>query len=220
MVSDDAAALAVTAQFTAAARARESERPDALFSDPWATRLAGEEGFAWLEKLGPASALWPVVRTRFLDDLLREDPPRQVVILAAGLDTRAYRLPWAPEICLFELDQTRVLERKHRVLREAGAVAHCRRTAIAADFGYRGRHTGGCWIQNGPAHPVDRGRVPDVPGWRYGRAFHADSLTDRCDRKPPRARSTQALHSRPRWPIPGNGSAASGGRQTSMSCPR
>ena len=59
----------ITAKWTAAARARETERPDALFADPWATHLAGE-AMAWLERQPPEAGLAPVLRTRFLDDLI------------------------------------------------------------------------------------------------------------------------------------------------------
>jgi methyltransferase (TIGR00027 family) len=127
-------ALTVTAQYTAAARARESDRADALFSDPLAALLAGEEGFAWLTRLGPSATLWPVIRTRFLDDLLRDVPLKQVVLVAAGFDTRAYRLPWAEGTCLYEIDQPDVMQHKDSVLTEAGLVPQCRRTVLSADL--------------------------------------------------------------------------------------
>src|SRR5215831_14240510 len=55
MASEGPRGLAATAHYTAAVRARESARPDALFSDPWAAQLAGAEGFAlggaaWTER--------------------------------------------------------------------------------------------------------------------------------------------------------------------------
>ena len=87
----------------AAARARESERADRLLYDPLAAALAGPEGFAWLEHMEAAArsdwpGLYPVIRTRFFDDFLvdscRRAGVRQVVLAAAGLDTRAFRLDW------------------------------------------------------------------------------------------------------------------------------
>ena len=87
-----------TAHWTAAVRAKESERPDRLFDDPWAAALAGEAGMAWLEPRTPDSLAPIVLRTRYFDDFLqritRQSGIRQVVLLAAGLDTRAFRLSW------------------------------------------------------------------------------------------------------------------------------
>jgi O-methyltransferase involved in polyketide biosynthesis len=66
--------VGVTAKMTAAARARESERADRLFDDPWAASLSGDEGFDFLAR---EEALLPdrpeavfVVRHRFFDDFL------------------------------------------------------------------------------------------------------------------------------------------------------
>jgi len=112
-------------------RARESERADALFSDPLAALFAGEEGFAWLDRLGPSAPLWPVIRTRFLDDLLRDVPLKQLVLVAAGFDTRAYRLPWAEGTCLYEIDQPDVMQHKDSVLSAAGLVPRCRRIPLS-----------------------------------------------------------------------------------------
>jgi methyltransferase (TIGR00027 family) len=105
--------LASTARWTAAVRALESAREDRLFDDPWAAALAGEEGAAWIEQR-PADSVTPIIlRTRFFDDLLQrmtcQVALRQVVLLAAGLDTRGFRLPWPEGTRLFELDQPSVL---------------------------------------------------------------------------------------------------------------
>jgi methyltransferase (TIGR00027 family) len=126
---------------TAAARARESERADRLFEDPWAAALAGEEGFEFLEQ---EEALHPnrpkaafVVRHRFFDDFLLEravDGLRQVVLVAAGLDTRAFRLAWPPGVQVFELDQPGVLSYKQAILEEARARAACERKTVAVDL--------------------------------------------------------------------------------------
>lgn len=129
--------LATTSRWTAAARARESEREDALFNDPYAAALAGDAGMAWLEQVsGQVTAM--VIRTRFFDDYLlrivQHDGLRQVVILAAGMDTRAYRLDWPPGLNLFEADQSQVLSAKAQVLRQAGAQARCRRHTLNVDL--------------------------------------------------------------------------------------
>src|SRR6185437_1968271 len=86
-----------TASWVAIYRAMESERPDALFHDPYARRLGGERGEAIVRAMskGAASA-WPmVVRTAVMDELLLraiKEGAATVLNLAAGLDTRPYRL--------------------------------------------------------------------------------------------------------------------------------
>jgi len=124
-------ALASTAHWTAAVRARESARDDRLFNDPWAGALAGREGIAWLEGRSPDSVVPMVLRTRFFDDFLRRvataEGVRQIVLMAAGLDTRAFRLVWPEQTVLFELDQASLLEHKERTLGAAAAVPTCGR---------------------------------------------------------------------------------------------
>ena len=68
------------------------------------------------------------VRTRFFDDFFigaASAGIRQAVILASGLDTRAYRLPWPPDAVVFEIDQPQVIGFKAGVLAESGR--RCRR---------------------------------------------------------------------------------------------
>lgn len=130
--------LGLTSQWTAAARARESARADRLFEDPWAEALVGKEGAEWLAQRPEDSTIPMVIRTRFFDDFLlditRRHAIRQVVLMAAGLDTRAFRLGWPASTCLFELDQPEVLQYKQEVLRLAGAQPACRRQLIEADL--------------------------------------------------------------------------------------
>jgi methyltransferase (TIGR00027 family) len=124
----------------AMARARESTRADALFRDPLAQLLVD----AATARMDPADLLrlsdWVdlfasrgVVRTRFIDDHLRDAAAScpQVVLLGAGLDTRAFRLPWPDGTCLFEVDTPAVLRFKQRAI--AGAAARCRRVLVEAD---------------------------------------------------------------------------------------
>jgi methyltransferase (TIGR00027 family) len=127
----------------AAARARESEHPYRLFDDPLAAALAGPEGFAWLERMEPVPgfggpALYVVVRTRFFDDFLlyacRDAGVRQVVLVAAGMDARAFRLNWPSGTRLYELDRPEVLAAKGEVL--ARARPACERRTIGADLGH------------------------------------------------------------------------------------
>jgi methyltransferase (TIGR00027 family) len=130
--------LGLTARWTAGARARESARADHLFKDPWAEALVGKEGAAWRAQRPEDSTIPMVIRTRFFDDFLldisRRHAIRQVVLMAAGLDTRAFRLDWPAGTCLFELDQPEVLQYKEGVLRAAGARPACQRCLIEADL--------------------------------------------------------------------------------------
>jgi methyltransferase (TIGR00027 family) len=134
-------AVGATALLTAAARARESRRPNSLFVDPYASALAGSEGFSLLARQdavipgGPAPIF--AVRTRAFDDFLLEacvKGARQVVLVAAGLDTRAYRLPWPAGVRIFELDQAAVLEHKRSVLEAIAADPSCDLRPVATDL--------------------------------------------------------------------------------------
>src|SRR6185503_4200839 len=97
-----------TARWVAVYRAMESERRDAHFRDPWARRLAGDRGFEIVRKLprGKATAWAMIVRTILFDEvtlrLVREQGVRTVVNLAAGLDTRPYRLPLPEDLAWVE----------------------------------------------------------------------------------------------------------------------
>jgi len=78
-----------------------------------------------------------VIRTRFFDDYLLAACAadcNQVVLLAAGLDTRAFRLPWPPGVHVFELDLPQVLTFKERVLTGQRAVPKCERTILPVDL--------------------------------------------------------------------------------------
>ena len=145
-----------TALAVARVRAEESRRPDRLFDDPYAEAFlaavpgAGDGRQGASAEPGPLAAflrLHTVIRTRFYDDYLLgacADGLRQVVLLAAGLDTRAFRLTWPDGVRLFELDLPQVLEFKRRVLAGRGAEPRCERTTVAADLReeWPGRLTG------------------------------------------------------------------------------
>jgi methyltransferase (TIGR00027 family) len=130
--------LGTTARWTAAVRAKEREREDRLFDDPWAATLAGQEGQAWMEQRSADSVIPIVLRTRFFDDWLQritlQNEIWQVVLMAAGLDTRAFRLNWPEHTRLFELDQPAVLEYKEQILRSAGAQPTCTRQMVQVDL--------------------------------------------------------------------------------------
>lgn len=171
--------LASTAQWTAAVRARERARPDRLFDDPWATELAGQPGMDWIAQRPEASTVPIVLRTRYFDDFLtrvtRQNGIRQVVLLAAGLDTRGFRLAWPAGVQLFELDQPAVLQHKERVLSAASAQPACARRIMAIDLT-------GPW----PAALIDAGFDPHQPSvWLLeGFLFYLpnDSATQILDR--------------------------------------
>lgn len=124
-----------TARLMAAMRAKETTRPDRLFNDSFAEQLAGEEAFTFLEKkLKGEDRAYVAVRTRFFDDFLFHSRTQvnQIVILASGMDTRAYRLPWSPESKIYELDQPQVLETKAAIL--CDATPNCQHYTIPTDL--------------------------------------------------------------------------------------
>lgn len=131
-------AVAGTGLLVAAIRAAESARDDALFTDPFAEKLAGETGrrmlAAAIEATGDRSTAQIVVRTRFWDEaLLRAaSAASQVVILAAGMDARAYRLQWPAGTTVYEVDQQEVMATKAELL--AGDRPRCRRVGIGIDL--------------------------------------------------------------------------------------
>ena len=118
-----------TARWVAMYRAMESDRPDALFRDPWARKLAGPEGEAILKSIpkGPQTA-WPmIVRTHVMDELILraidQDGVDTVLNLASGLDARPYRLPLPPSLRWIEADFADVLSYKQGIL--AGEKPRC-----------------------------------------------------------------------------------------------
>jgi methyltransferase (TIGR00027 family) len=130
-----------TAVWVAALRAAENARPDRLFDDPFAAAFVRAFGAAGDV---PGSAGVPTgaseflaIRTRFYDDQARAatvSGARQVVLLAAGLDCRAFRLDWPDGTRVFELDLPEVFAFKEPVLASAGATARCARTVVPVDL--------------------------------------------------------------------------------------
>jgi methyltransferase (TIGR00027 family) len=87
--------------------------------------------------LPPGASEFLAVRTRFFDDEVRaacDGGIRQVVLLAAGLDCRAFRLDWPDGVRLFELDLPEMFAFKEPVLASAGAVARCERAVVTVDL--------------------------------------------------------------------------------------
>ncbi|MBK5992882.1 class I SAM-dependent methyltransferase [Streptomyces sp. MBT58] len=146
-----AGGVGVTALLVAAARAIETHRPDSLARDVFAEHFV---------LAAPASAGWPIhprqvpegdadplwgrfaryfgLRTRVLDDFLMQSVhaggARQVVLLGAGLDSRAFRLDWPPGCVIFEIDREEVLAFKHQVLEGLSAAPKAARVPVPMDL--------------------------------------------------------------------------------------
>ncbi|HEY4795019.1 MAG TPA: class I SAM-dependent methyltransferase [Mycobacterium sp.] len=166
---DLASSVGATATAVAASRAMASQNPDALLNDPWADPLVRAVGIDTFVKLidgetghtddpllnRRAMSEQITVRTRFFDDFFvqaGESGIRQAVILASGLDTRAYRLPWRADTTVFEIDQPQVIAFKTRTLADLGAEPTAERTTVAIDL-----------REDWPAALVEAGFDPKLP---------------------------------------------------------
>jgi methyltransferase (TIGR00027 family) len=146
-----ASSVGATATMVAASRAVASQGPDALLDDPLAdplVRAVGSDPFVRIidgeidfedDPLfnRKARAQQITVRTRFFDDFFTgatNDGVRQAVILASGLDTRAYRLRWPAGTVVYEVDQPQVIAFKTDTLAGLGALPTTERRAIAIDL--------------------------------------------------------------------------------------
>ena len=117
-----------TARWVALYRAMESDRPDALFRDPYARKLAGEQGERIVGSMRKGRAwAWPmIVRTAVIDELILRTIDQEgvdtVLNLAAGLDTRPYRLPLPASLTWIEVDFPDVIAYKTGQLADARPV--------------------------------------------------------------------------------------------------
>ncbi|MGY4101468.1 SAM-dependent methyltransferase [Nocardia sp. R16R-3T] len=140
-----------TALFVAAARALGGRAADAPAKDPVAELFVRAAGAEWADLLDGRVPDHPlltpefgiqfqqhqVARTRYFDDYLHAAASaglRQVVILAAGLDARAYRLSWPEGTVVYELDRPQVLEFKRKTLLQAGLQPIAERHEVPADL--------------------------------------------------------------------------------------
>ena len=156
-----------TALFVATARALEAQKPDPLAVDPYAEvfcRAVGGHAADVLDGKEPDHELktpdwgehfvnFQGARTRYFDEYFRRAADagvRQVVILAAGLDSRAYRLDWPAGTTIFEVDQPQVLALKQDRL--GGVVPTCTRIVVPANL-----------ADDWPAAVVAQGFRPDAP---------------------------------------------------------
>jgi methyltransferase (TIGR00027 family) len=147
-MTEPLADVQMTAVGVAYARAIESRRDDALFHDELAQSFVDAARFSeWRagQQLDDDAAtryragvgLWVAIRTRFLDEIVLDaarEGTRQLVILGAGLDCRAFRLAWPNGMRCFEIDVPDMVEFKNGVLASTGAEPGCTRTPIPCDL--------------------------------------------------------------------------------------
>jgi methyltransferase (TIGR00027 family) len=149
--------VGTTAVMVAAARAVETDRPDPLIRDPYAKLLVTNAGAGvlWEAMLDPAMVAkveaidaetaatvahmrsYQAVRTNFFDTYFNSavaDGIRQIVILASGLDSRAYRLDWPAGTTVYEIDQPQVLAYKSETLAENGVRPSADRREVPIDL--------------------------------------------------------------------------------------
>jgi methyltransferase (TIGR00027 family) len=129
-----------TALWTAAYRADESDRPDAIFHDLYARRLAGERGFEIVRAIKqPAIRYAVVLRTAAVDRLaleaVRDLGCDAVLNLGAGLDARAWRLDLPPSLRWIDVDLPDLLDYKDTVM--AGEPARCVHEQVRLDLADR-----------------------------------------------------------------------------------
>ena len=154
---DLASSVGTTATLVATGRAIASQDSHGLIDDPFAAPLVravgievftkmvdGELSMDTLAQLAPDAAERArsnidemAVRTRFFDDFFITSGKagiRQAVILASGLDSRAYRLPWPAGTVVYEIDQPEVIEFKTRTLADLGAEPKAERRTVPIDL--------------------------------------------------------------------------------------
>ncbi|OBG69990.1 class I SAM-dependent methyltransferase [Mycobacterium sp. E3339] len=150
---DLASSVGATATMVAAARALASEGSNPIIDDPFAAPLVRAVGLEFFRQLVDGEVVPPggedgdrdlqletdsiAVRTRFFDDFFlnaARDGIRQSVILAAGLDARAYRLSWPPGSVVYEVDQPKVVEFKSAAMAQLGAAPTADRRTVSVDL--------------------------------------------------------------------------------------
>ena len=124
-----------TARWVAVYRAQETERPDPIFRDPFARRLAGDRGeqIARMMPLGGNNAWSMITRTYLIDQLIRVELRRgadMVINLAAGLDSRPYRLELSRSLRWIEVDLPEILDYKEEILRNETPVCALERVRL------------------------------------------------------------------------------------------
>src|SRR5882724_10522379 len=153
---DIATSVGATAVMVAAARAAETDRDNPLIRDPYAKVLVAGAGTGVWEHMADDEFVakvagidaevaaifehmgsYQAVRTHFFDAYFADAAAagvRQIVILASGLDSRAYRLQWPAGTTVYEIDQPKVLEYKAATLADNGATPSARRHEVPIDL--------------------------------------------------------------------------------------
>jgi methyltransferase (TIGR00027 family) len=151
---DVASSVGATATFVASGRAMATKDPRGLINDPFAEPLVravgldlftkmldGELDISAFDNASPTRMQAMIdgmaVRTKYFDEYFIDAANggvRQAVILASGLDARAYRLPWPAGTVVYELDQPQVIEFKTSTLAGLGAEPTATRRTIAIDL--------------------------------------------------------------------------------------
>ena len=147
---DLASSVGTTATMVAAARALASRDDDPLFDDPFAAPLVRAVGIDFFTRLVDGDIELPAdddgarfmaqviaVRTRFFDDFFLDACGagiRQAVILASGLDSRAYRLGWPDGTSVYEIDQPQVIEFKTSTMAAIGAIPSATHRTVSIDL--------------------------------------------------------------------------------------
>ena len=145
--------VGATALGVAASRAVETAGASPLIRDDFARTLVSSAGPAWARLADPELAWldgdehgrrvhrlgvdYQAVRTHFFDEYFDNAVRagvRQAVILAAGLDSRAYRLTWPSGTAVYEIDQPKVLEYKTGILESHGAAPTALRRPVPVDL--------------------------------------------------------------------------------------
>ena len=209
---DLASSVGATATMVAAARALASREDEPLINDPFAAPLVRAVGVDFFTQMvdgtldlaavdddDSARMLVDVmaVRTKFFDDFFLDSAAagvRQAVILASGLDSRAFRLPWPTGTVVFEVDQPTVIDFKSEVMSDLRASPTAERRTVAVDLredwpaalraaGFD-PNAPTAWSAEGllmylPAQAQDRLfdniTALSVPGTRLATEFHPDS---------------------------------------------
>ncbi len=154
--------VGMTAIGVAYLRALESRRDDPWFEDPLATAACAAAGWGApdggdVELPGSWARMpqWISLRTRFLDEVVLDavaDGVEQVVVLAAGLDARAFRLDLPPTTRWWELDLPEMVAFKESAVDDAGLVPRCDRRVVVTDV-----------LDDWPSLLVDDGWSPARP---------------------------------------------------------
>ncbi|SOJ52738.1 Putative S-adenosyl-L-methionine-dependent methyltransferase [Mycobacterium simulans] len=184
--------VGATALGVAASRAVETAGANPLIRDEFAELLVSSAGPIWA-RLADAEVAWlegdphgqrvhrlgcdyQAVRTHFFDEYFNAAGKagiRQVVILAAGLDSRAYRLDWPSGTVVYEIDQPKVLDYKTEILGSQGAVPAAKRCAVAVDLrdDWPGALTSAGFDRTQPTAWLAEGLLPYLPSDAADRLF-------------------------------------------------